>query len=127
MSSRNWKCLIGEEERNALLEKCKDVLKKNGKLLITTPNVASFGRRILLLLGKNPFLEYSLHLLANGAPPVGHVRYYTEQTLRHQLLIHKFSKIHIEGNGANFFFFSTALLNNVKPSFCMMLLGVANK
>jgi len=44
---------------NLFLEKIYKKLKKNGKLIITTPNSASLPRRILLLFGKNPLLEYS--------------------------------------------------------------------
>lgn len=81
-----------------LLEKCKRVLKNNGTLIITTPNVASLGRRIMLLLGINPFLEYSSVLPPiKGYPAVGHIRYYTAKTLRLQLMYHGFKNITIQG------------------------------
>jgi 2-polyprenyl-3-methyl-5-hydroxy-6-metoxy-1,4-benzoquinol methylase len=51
-------------------------LKKGGILLLTTANVASIGRRIMFLFGKNPFLEYSTELPYKELN-VGHIRYYT--------------------------------------------------
>ena len=85
-------------DTDKLLEKCKKVLRKGGKLIITTPNVASLARRIMLLLGINPFLEYSIELPPlKGYPAVGHIRYYTEKTLRLQLMHHGFNNIVIQG------------------------------
>lgn len=85
-------------DTDGLLEKCKRVLKKGGKLIITTPNVASLARRIMLLLGINPFLEFSSKLQPlKGYPAVGHIRYYTSNTLKHQLTHHDFKNIKIQG------------------------------
>lgn len=85
-------------DTDLLLEKCKKILKKGGKLIITTPNVASLGRRIMLLLGMNPFLEYSSKFPpVKGYPAVGHIRYYTLNTLRSQLTYHGFKDISIQG------------------------------
>lgn len=85
-------------DTDGLLEKCKRVLKKDGKLIITTPNAASLARRIMLLLGINPFLEFSTELPPlKGYPAVGHIRYYTSNTLRRQLAYHDFKDIKIQG------------------------------
>lgn len=60
-----------------LLKEIYRILKPHGKLLITTPNIASFGRRLLLLLGKNPLIELS----PNELWSTGHIRYFTFQGL----------------------------------------------
>lgn len=54
------------------------VLKPGGSLVITTPNIASLGRRLYLLLGLNPFLEASLTFPAWVS---GHVRFFTMSLL----------------------------------------------
>ncbi len=53
-------------DTDALLQKCWQLLKTNGKIIITTPNVTSIGRR--LLFGINPFLEYSSMVRINNVP-----------------------------------------------------------
>ena len=61
------------------IDEIKRVLKPNGFLVLSTPNVASLGRRILLLFGKNPYFEASF-----GFPPqvhAGHIRVYTKDLL----------------------------------------------
>lgn len=60
------------------LQELKRILKPCGYLLISTPNVASLGRRLWLLLGKNPIIELS----PNDKESVGHIRYFTFETLK---------------------------------------------
>lgn len=69
------------------------VLKVNGKLSISTPNVASIGRRIMLFLGINPFLETTLR-----KKDAGHIRYFTFHDLRHLLKEHSFDIIKEESS-----------------------------
>jgi 2-polyprenyl-3-methyl-5-hydroxy-6-metoxy-1,4-benzoquinol methylase len=52
------------------------VLKPHGYFIVSTPNLAAFGRRLLLLFGLNPHIEISF---SGGA--AGHVRYFTAATL----------------------------------------------
>jgi 2-polyprenyl-3-methyl-5-hydroxy-6-metoxy-1,4-benzoquinol methylase len=59
------------------LKEIFSLLKKNGLLIISTPNLASLGRRLLLLLGKNPVIETGL--IKNQT--VGHIRYFVKSTL----------------------------------------------
>lgn len=68
-----------------LLQEAYRVLKKDGIFIITTPNLASFGRRLLLLCNKNPFIENSP--LEDNA--VGHLRYFIYPTLK--ALIEKYN------------------------------------
>lgn len=61
------------------IEEIKRVLKAGGILVLTTPNIASLGRRLFLLFGKNPYFEASL-----GYPPeahAGHIRFFTKDLL----------------------------------------------
>jgi 2-polyprenyl-3-methyl-5-hydroxy-6-metoxy-1,4-benzoquinol methylase len=64
------------DTKNFLLE-INRVLKKNGQLIITTPNLVSFGSRIMMLFGKKPWMmEYKADKKTSG-----HVRYFTSDTL----------------------------------------------
>lgn len=73
-------------DTDLFIDKINKKLKKNGLLILTTPNVASLPRRVLLLLGINPLLEY------RNIPKVtaGHVRYFTFKNIEDLLLAHDF-------------------------------------
>jgi len=57
-----------------VIQEIKRVLKKDGWLFITTPNISSLIKRINLLLGKNP-VEFDLNLHEDAT--YGHIREYT--------------------------------------------------
>lgn len=80
------------------LEEIKRILKPNGKLLISTPNIASFGRRIFLLLGLSPLIELS----PNEPGSVGHIRYFTFKTLKELLRKHNFKILSSQSDCINF-------------------------
>ncbi len=61
-----------------VLKEIKRVLKKDGYLVITTPNIASLLKRINLLRGKNP-IEFDLRLHEEAT--FGHIREYTMNEL----------------------------------------------
>ncbi len=63
------------------LAECARVMKKGGRIIVTTPNLASLGRRFLLLVGKNPYIDPWAEPGGIG----GHVRYYVPETLRELL------------------------------------------
>lgn len=63
-------------DTDLFLQNIKKVLKKNGELIVSTPNVASLGRRLMLLFGKSPNLEFTARNYDSG-----HVRYFTLETL----------------------------------------------
>lgn len=65
------------------------VLKPGGYLLLSTPNVASLGRRIMLALGKNPIIEVT----PNEKDSSGHIRYFIMKTLEGLLTKHDFKTI----------------------------------
>ncbi|MDI6777756.1 MAG: class I SAM-dependent methyltransferase [Patescibacteria group bacterium] len=74
------------------------VLKPEGKLLISTPNVASLGRRALLFFGFNPIIELSLNELDSS----GHIRYFTFKSLQGLLKKHNFKIIVSSSDCINF-------------------------
>ncbi len=92
-------CIVAGEiiehifDTDAFIDKCKRVLKKNGVLIITTPNCASLRARLSLLLGRQP--AWVEHRAKGGA---GHIRAYTLKGLLSQLKEHGFN---IEGVRAN--------------------------
>lgn len=65
-------------DTDALLREISRVLKDKGKLIITTPNTASLGRRFMLLFGKNAYFEASFSHPDNA---VGHIRFFTKKLL----------------------------------------------
>jgi len=86
------------------------VIKKNGSLVITTPNLASWHNRIAILLGYQPhYSEVSTKynvgkLLATNKHDVsGHIRLFTLRALRELLEIYKFRIARVFGYGTNFF------------------------
>lgn len=80
------------------LAEIRRVLKPEGKLLISTPNIASLGRRLLLLFGISPLVELS----PNEAGSVGHIRYFTFKTLKQLLKKHKFKIVSSRSDCVNF-------------------------
>ncbi len=91
----------------------KRVLKKNGVLIITTPNLASWFNRIILLFGFQPFfsevstfdktigLSFTRKLSPNRQP-LGHLRIFTLRALTEILEFHGFTVIHTSGNEVNY-------------------------
>lgn len=73
-------------DTDAFLEKIKKVLSPQGELILSTPNIATLGRRILLLLGKNPLIEVNVHRHS-----AGHIRYFVKDTLIELLENHDMS------------------------------------
>lgn len=80
------------------LQEIRRVLKPKGKLLVSTPNIASLGRRLLLFFGISPLVELS----PNEPTSVGHIRYFTFHTLKQLLEKHKFKIISSQSDCVNF-------------------------
>ena len=84
-------------DTDSFLKKIKHVLKDGGNLIITTPNLATLGRRLLLLLGKNPLMEVSI-----DGDAAGHIRYFIKETLVDLLEKHGFKIDKITSDIINF-------------------------
>lgn len=96
---------------DSYLEEINRVTKKNGHLIITTPNLASWINRILLLFGRQPwYLEASYRKnlpifsifnyrfpINPDSPAVGHLRLFTLNILIKLLREYGFKVIQIRG------------------------------
>lgn len=85
-------------DTDLFLNKIYSVLDTNGVILLSTPNLVSLGRRILTVLGKNPFCEYSAK---SDGINVGHIRYYTVKDIKNQLKEIGFKDVRTETDTAN--------------------------
>ena len=103
------------------------VLKPGGYFLVSTPNLASLGRRLLLLFGKNPFIEISWRDKINGAPSVGHVRYFTMESLHRTLTMSGFAVEKITSDMFNFGPFKSTAIGKLAPGFSWRLIVKAKK
>ncbi len=74
------------------------ILKPEGKFLLSTPNIASLGRRLLLLFGVNPIIELS----PNEPASSGHIRYFTFESLGSLLIKNKFKAVYFQSDCVNF-------------------------
>lgn len=79
------------------LEQIRHKLKKKGELIITTPNLATLGRRLILLLGKNPLTEVRL-----ARHSAGHLRYFVKDALFELVESHKFRITYFSSDLVNF-------------------------
>jgi 2-polyprenyl-3-methyl-5-hydroxy-6-metoxy-1,4-benzoquinol methylase len=70
---------------DAMLSEIRRVLKPQGVFVVTTPNLAALGRRLMLLLNRNPHIEISF-----TGDAAGHIRYFVRQTLVDILAKHGF-------------------------------------
>ena len=84
-------------DTDSFLENVRRVLKKDGKMVLSTPNLASFGRRILHLFGINPLLETTAR-----KQDAGHIRYFTFRNLTQLLKEHRFDVEQITSSVVNF-------------------------
>ena len=79
------------------------VIKSNGFLVLSTPNLACWLNRLLLLLGMQPlFSEVSTirnfgRLGRSGSFPVGHLRLFTYEALKEFLTYYRFRIVNVVG------------------------------
>jgi 2-polyprenyl-3-methyl-5-hydroxy-6-metoxy-1,4-benzoquinol methylase len=73
------------------------VLKPEGLFIVSTPNLAALGRRLMLLLGINPHIEVSL-----SEDAAGHLRYFTKRTLIDLIQKHGFHVTSFTSDVVNF-------------------------
>ena len=87
-------------DTDAALEEAKRVLVPGGALLLSTPNLAAWYNRGLLLLGVQPiFSEVSLRGIYGrpGHEVVGHLHLFTKRALQGLLAAHGFTDVTIVG------------------------------
>ncbi|OGC55321.1 hypothetical protein A2200_02560 [candidate division WWE3 bacterium RIFOXYA1_FULL_41_11] len=100
---------------DGFVEEIKRILKKDGYLILTTHNTASLARRILLLLGRNPFFEASF--THAGKLAAGHLRYFTFDLLLDFLNFHGLEVVERTSDVVNFSgSISSALLAKIFPA-----------
>jgi len=94
------------------LEECHRVLKKNGYLIITTPNLTAWYHRLLFLFGFYPlFSELStrnrqvgigpLKKIIKNVQPVGHIRIFTVSALKDMLKLYGFKVVKVKGSAVS--------------------------
>jgi len=102
-------------DTDLFLQEVRKVLKSNGSIIMTTPNIASLARRLMLLLGISPHTETTARKY-----DAGHIRYFTRSTLRKLLEENDFKNIFMASSVVNFAnngtFFST-FIAKLFPSF----------
>lgn len=64
-------------DTDKFLKNIHSVLKEDGVLILSTPNLAALGRRIFLLFGINPLIELTARKYESG-----HIRYFTLGSLK---------------------------------------------
>lgn len=97
-----------------LIQESRRVLKTGGCLIVTTPNLAAWFNRILLLLGFQPFftevstkdktigLKFTRKITPNREP-VGHLRVFTLAALEDLLKLYGFDIIQKTGGRVSYF------------------------
>jgi methionine biosynthesis protein MetW len=84
-------------DTDKFLQNIHKVLKEDGYLVLSTPNIASLGRRLFLLFGINPAIETTAR-----SYDAGHIRYFTFNSLKKMLKENNFKVISFTSDCINF-------------------------
>jgi len=122
-----------------LIAECKRTLKNDGVFIISTPNLACWANRILLMLGKQPFDSEVSHYECYGLikthkmswEPVGHLRCFTQNALKELLVAHDFEILEIQGASSEVPFGIVRLIDKIcdkwLPSFARKIIVACGK
>jgi len=88
------------------------VLKPDGYLILTTPNIATLSRRFKFLRGKDPGLEYSVR----HPNSVGHIRFFLKSTITDLLERNNFKVIRFRSDMFQFAGIMSSKLGDWWPS-----------
>jgi len=120
-------------DKDNMLKEVYRVLKQGGLLILSTPNLAAWANRLLLLVGKTPFyydVSQKSPLTKYG---YGHVNLYTLELLKKHLLSYGFEVIEAHGlltplyRRYKLFELITLLIARVRPSLAPVILVLARK
>jgi 2-polyprenyl-3-methyl-5-hydroxy-6-metoxy-1,4-benzoquinol methylase len=84
-------------ETDFFLNEVHRVLKSNGSFVLSTPNLAALGRRLMLMVNRNPHIE-----VTSGINSAGHIRYFVKHSLFELLSSHGFSILQFTSDVVNF-------------------------
>lgn len=124
---------------DSLLDEISRVLRKDGLAMITTPNLAAWHNRIILLLGYQPHstevsLKYNVGKLRPKSEEYhlsGHIRVFTCRALKELIKLHGFKILKIAGTPAAapfpFPFNIAEKISALVPSLSSSLLFVVRK
>jgi hypothetical protein len=116
-----------------MLKEVHRVLKQRELFILSTPNLAAWANRLLLLAGKTPFYYDVSPKRPLSKYGYGHVNLYTLELLRKHLLSHGFEFIEVRGlltplyKRYRLFEVATLLMAKVRPSLSPLLLVLAKK
>ncbi|OHD54267.1 MAG: hypothetical protein A2Y33_16480 [Spirochaetes bacterium GWF1_51_8] len=109
-------------DTEAFMSELKRITKPSGSIIITTPNVASFARRLMLFFGKNPYLDYKLSGTA------GHIRYFTFRNMRDfagqfglKIVSKQTDAVNLSGSGKMYSRFLGRIFPNLGKTIIMVL------
>ena len=84
-------------DTDKFLQNIHKVLKDDGALVLTTPNIAALGRRLMLAVGISPLIETTARQQDGG-----HIRYFTKKTLLNLITDNGFLPIECQSDVVNF-------------------------
>jgi len=105
------------------LEEARRVLSLGGYLIVTTPNLASLGSRISLLLGRKPWMIEE-RIARDYA---GHIRYYTVDTLRKLIEEHHFVVEKVTSEGVKLWRMFSSKLGEIIPTLGLHIIICAKR
>jgi 2-polyprenyl-3-methyl-5-hydroxy-6-metoxy-1,4-benzoquinol methylase len=110
-------------DTDAFISKLHKALKPNGRLILTTPNLAGLGSRLSLLAGKKPWMIENDIL--NGKS--GHIRYFTFSELKNLLARQHFQVTTFTTDSVGLDTLTIPLLDRLFPSLGRIIIVQAVK